>query len=151
MKLARTLVDTIHGYNCVLPAGLVVQVTFADNLPPNGPVVWWASPVPGGDEWPENTARWAADVGVGLGIGDVLSLGRHRLHVPRGDLGALCVARCAVSLLTHRPGSERPGLVASFQRRVKRRQRGTYERFTLDLPGHGLRFIGQCRGVAVES
>jgi len=68
-----TLKETRHGNpgeRRVLPAGTLVELQPASNLPTDSPIKWWAHPVEG-HPWPEDTARWAEDVGVGLYADDV--------------------------------------------------------------------------------
>lgn len=74
--IGRTLGETRHGNpgdSRVLPAGLPVRLEQATTVPHSG-FVYWASPL-AGYAWPENTARWAEDVGVGLYATDVEIIG----------------------------------------------------------------------------
>ena len=77
--IGKTRGETIHGNpgeSRRLPAGIIVGLLRASNLPPDSPIKWWAHPLPVGVipdpvEWPANTVAWARDVGVGLHAGDV--------------------------------------------------------------------------------
>jgi hypothetical protein len=76
--LARTTQQTIHGNpgerRC-LPAGLLIYIAPASNLPESSSVKFWAQPVPGFEHaWPQETLDWAENVGVGLEYNDVALL-----------------------------------------------------------------------------
>ena len=71
MIIARTLKQTVHGNpgeRRVLPAGLLIEVEPASNLPADSGIRWWAKPLP---LWPADTYEWAQETGVGLEAGDV--------------------------------------------------------------------------------
>lgn len=70
--LGRTTGDTYHGNpgeHRKLPAGLVVNLEPADNLPADSPIKYWAFPYV--EAWPMETADWADSVGCGLHADDV--------------------------------------------------------------------------------
>jgi len=75
MTTGTTTRTTIHGNpgdTRILPAGLKVRLSPATNLPGSAEIKWWAAPVDEEAEgWPTATLAWAADVGLGLGEGDV--------------------------------------------------------------------------------
>ena len=73
MQMARTVSETIHGNpgeKRVLPAGTLVVLVPASNLPPDSAIKYWAYPVEG-HPWPPETEAWANDVGVGLQADEV--------------------------------------------------------------------------------
>jgi hypothetical protein len=73
MQIARTNCETIHGNpgeRRILPAGTLVAVTPATNLPPDSSINYWAYPVKG-HSWPADTEAWARAVGVALAGADV--------------------------------------------------------------------------------
>lgn len=67
----KIIKETIHGNpgeSRILPVGALAVVTKADNLPQGSDIQYWASPLIDGKAggWPEDTAEWARNVGVGL-------------------------------------------------------------------------------------
>lgn len=70
--IGKTLKETHHGNpgeKRILPAGILVNLEPASNLPDDSPIKYWAKPLEG-YEWPKDTADWA-EVGVGLYVDDV--------------------------------------------------------------------------------
>ncbi|KKM76665.1 hypothetical protein LCGC14_1377890 [marine sediment metagenome] len=73
MLTGVTQTDTRHGNPCEfreLPAGILVKLIPATNLPPDSAIKFWAHPLPD-NPWPTDTAAWAESVGVGLEADDV--------------------------------------------------------------------------------
>ncbi len=73
----RTVRETIHGqpeHRITLPAGVPVRLRSADNLSPDVPIVWWASPIDRSFEaCPDAVVltSWASSPGLGLQAADV--------------------------------------------------------------------------------
>jgi hypothetical protein len=73
LVIGRTCRETVHGNpgeRRVLPVGIRVILRPATNLPADSETKFWASPV-AREPWPEDTAAWQRDVGVGLHASDV--------------------------------------------------------------------------------
>jgi hypothetical protein len=73
MQMARTTRETVHGNpgeRRILPAGTLIVIEPASNLPAESKIKYWACPV-SGHPWPAETEAWAEDVGVGLAADDV--------------------------------------------------------------------------------
>lgn len=71
--LGMTTKETMHGNpgeHRSLPAGMLVALELATNLPEASKIKYWARPV-AVRPWPQATEDWALDVGVGLGAEDV--------------------------------------------------------------------------------
>ncbi len=73
VQMARTTCETVHGNpgeRRSLPAGTLVAIEPASNLPRDSKIKYWAHPV-SDHPWPAETEAWAEDVGVGLTAEDV--------------------------------------------------------------------------------